>query len=220
MPANNPRAPTRKEFQKIFGNDKRLIKAFEQLFELIPDEIDSSIEELFEGQFSWLGPAVNAAKAKAFEQGKEIRDIVEEISTDRINIARVSGNLGEFKKVVADQAAFIAELMATVARLNGKIGEATKARPFRFESSAFQMLDNDAGLVGDASSANFDVTMPDPTKNTGKTYLVQSAGGSGSVTAVAFSSELFGGDTDLTVPSAFPFNCAALTSDGTDWIIR
>lgn len=218
MAAKNPRAPTRRQIKAVFGDDKRWIKAIEQLFDVVPDDLDASIEELFEGQYSWLGPAINAVTGKAFEQGKEIRDIVEEIAADRIAIASVTGNLGEFKKVVADQAAFIAEMIATVAFLNGKLGELTKPRPIRFEAAAYQMLDNDSGVVADASGGDFDVTLPDPAKNTDKDYFLTSAGGSGSATFKPFASESVAGSTSLVVPSTIPFTTVKVKSDGTDWV--
>lgn len=220
MAARNPRAPTRKQIKAVFGDDKRWIKAIEQLFEVVPDDLDESIDELFDSLFSWLGPAVNKSFGKAFEQDKLTRDIVEEIATDRINIARVSGNLGEFKKIVADQAAFVSELIATVARLNGKLGELTKPRPIRFESGTYQILDNDSGVVADASGGDFDVTLPDPTKNTDKDYFLQTLDTGGTATLLPFASEAISGDVDLDVPSTSPMSCAVVKSDGTDWIIK
>jgi hypothetical protein len=41
-----PKAPTRRELQNIFGNDPRILKAFEQLFEVIPSELIKKLEEL------------------------------------------------------------------------------------------------------------------------------------------------------------------------------
>jgi hypothetical protein len=41
-----PKAPTRRELQRIFGTDPRTLKAFEQLFEVIPANIISKLEEL------------------------------------------------------------------------------------------------------------------------------------------------------------------------------
>jgi hypothetical protein len=41
-----PKAPTRRELQRIFGTDPRTLKAFEQLFEVIPFDIISKLEDL------------------------------------------------------------------------------------------------------------------------------------------------------------------------------
>jgi hypothetical protein len=69
MAALNPRAPTRKQLKKIFGDDKRLIKSFEQLFEVVPDTIESNIEEATEALFSWVGPALSSLSAQISKLG-------------------------------------------------------------------------------------------------------------------------------------------------------
>lgn len=38
---SNPKAPTRVELARAFNNDQRMIRAFEELFKIIPAELDT-----------------------------------------------------------------------------------------------------------------------------------------------------------------------------------
>lgn len=67
MSASNPRAPTRKQIKAVFGDDKRWIKSIEQLFELIPDEINALIDELKAANDLWIGPALGNLNARVSE---------------------------------------------------------------------------------------------------------------------------------------------------------
>jgi len=40
----DPRKPTRQELARVFNNDQRMIRAFEQLFEIIPSEINTTTD--------------------------------------------------------------------------------------------------------------------------------------------------------------------------------
>lgn len=59
-----PKKPSREELAKIF-KDPRTLKAFEQVFEVLPDEINRQDENLDDIQFQVEGVAAQAALAMA-----------------------------------------------------------------------------------------------------------------------------------------------------------
>lgn len=214
----DPRSPTRKEFAKAFNNDQRMIRAFEKLFDLIPDDINAGISILLDAQNSWIGPALSNLNSQIFEQSKDVKDLVSDIASDKSQIARISALVYERDKTIADHRELIASLLATVGTLGAQLAESTKPRTIRFVDAAYQILNNDGGIVADTSSGNFDITFPDPEKNTGKEYPIQNAG-SGNYVAIPFGSELFGGEAEITVRSGTPFPSVNFKSDGTNWIV-
>lgn len=149
------------------------------------------VQEAIDAIYGLLSPSINNLSAQVFSQRKEVQDIIQHV----------------------------ASLLASVGSLNARLSESTKARSIRAESSAYQMLDNDAGVKADASGGNFDVNLPDPTRNAGKEYFLTNSGGTGAVTLKPFASETIGGTSLLTIPAMFPQTTASVKSDGVDYII-
>lgn len=179
------------------------------------------IEEALGAIYAFLAPSLSGLGAQIFEQGKEVQDLVQSIAANQTQGNLTAAILFECKKVISDQEQLIAQLLSAVGGLSAQLSELTKPRPIRFESAAYQMLDNDSGVVADASGGDFDVALPDPAKNTDKDYFLQTLGGGGTATLKPFASEEISEDTELDVPSVGPpASCAVVKSDGTDWIIK
>lgn len=63
----DPRAPTRKELARSFNGDQRMIRAFEKLFDLIPDDLNSLVLEIQDAVFNWVGPSIGQLNSQIAE---------------------------------------------------------------------------------------------------------------------------------------------------------
>ncbi len=59
----DPTIPTREELARALGDDPRLIQAFEDLFYLIPDELNDAVLELQGAVGSYIAPSLNQLQA-------------------------------------------------------------------------------------------------------------------------------------------------------------
>jgi len=206
----------------VLNPDGTLNSQFVSYFNQLQAQSNSGgdeLDELFGAVYAFLAPGLSGLGAQVFEQGKEVQDLVQSIAQNQTQGQLTAATLFECKKVISDQEQLIAQLISAVGGLSAQLSELTKPRLIRFESSAYQILDNDSGVIANASGGNFDITMPDPAKNKNKDFFIQNAGGSGNITAKPFVSELFSGETEITILSTSPFSCLILKSDAINWIV-
>ena len=176
------------------------------------------MEEIFGVIYGSLAPSISRLGAHAFEQNKNVQDLVAEIESEKASSANARSFLAECKKAIECNEALIVQLLATVGRLSAKLGEATKDRSIQAKSADYQMLDNDSGVIADTDGGNFDVTVADPAKNKNKEFFLQNVGSS-VAKLVAFGGELFSGETEISLLPNTPYPSIKFKSDGTDWIL-
>ena len=91
MAAPNPRAPTRKQLSKFLGEDKRLIKSFEQLFDVVPDDLTGLFDEIKANQDLFIGPAIGNIYARISEIVKRLDQDIQFKTSDYTLLNNDSG---------------------------------------------------------------------------------------------------------------------------------
>ncbi len=206
----------------VLNADGTMNPQWDAYFNLLKVNSNNSVggnEEALGAIYGTLSPLISNLGAQVFQQNKDVQDLVAEIEGEKASSANARAFLAECKKAIACNEALIMQLLATVGGLNAQLAEATKARLIQAKAATYQMLNNDLGVNADASGGAFDVTLPDPVKNTGKTYFLSNTGGNGNVTWLPFASETLGGQPSLVVPSSIPSTTIEVTSDGTNYLM-
>ena len=72
MANQDPRKPRRDEFARAFNNDQRMIRAFERLFDLIPDGVEGVLLQVQDAINQWIGPAIQSVQAQLYELAKKV----------------------------------------------------------------------------------------------------------------------------------------------------
>jgi len=206
----------------VLNPDGTLNEQFVSYFNQIQNKTntgDDEIEEALGAIYALLAPGLSGLGAQLFAQGKEVSDLVQSIAANQTQGNLTAATLGECKKTISDQEQLIAQLLSAVGGLAARLGELTKPNAIQFETAAYQLLESDSGVVGDASAGAFDVTLPDPTRTKDRDFFVQNAGVSGNVTAKPFAAESLSGAASTIILPTSPFTANLFKSDGIDWIV-
>lgn len=75
---DDPRPPTRKELAEVFGNNQRLIRAFEQIFDLIPSDLISQQTDLTNVEF--LSAIADQRSVEAIDAINRLADAIEALA--------------------------------------------------------------------------------------------------------------------------------------------
>lgn len=90
MPGD-PTIPTREELASVLNNDSRLIDAFEELFLIIPDELNALILELQGAIYSEVSPSINRLNGSVGEIWKRLNQEIQTESSDYTLLLNDSG---------------------------------------------------------------------------------------------------------------------------------
>lgn len=103
MAITDPKPPLRRDLEEMCGGNKRLVKAFEQLFRLVPSEFNNSNESSLDTQFT-----ADFAQASANLANSSIADverIVDLIATSPAPIINTFDPIGvapRYEVVISD----------------------------------------------------------------------------------------------------------------------
>ena len=183
---------------------------------------DDGNEEIIDTVYGPVMGSLGQLSARIYEQGSDIECLMAQIAQDEAMASQLRSVVEGCKVVIEDNTAISMELLGIVLRQNAQIAEITKPRPIRFESSDYDLLDDDSGAVADSSGGVIDIALPNPVNNVDKDYFIQNIGGGAgnTVTVKPFASELLAGQANYPIiASPAPYPTTVFKSDGTNWII-
>lgn len=86
------------------------------------------------------------------------------------------------------------------------------------KSAAYKMLSTDSGVIGDATSAAFNVTLPDATIVTARTFFIHKTDATANtITVNTLSSQTINGVATRVLTTQY--ESVTFRSDGSNWII-